>query len=429
MILGIIACYISFLFPSSHVLSFALHPSSIQQQGAPRVGSSVVIISATTMEDEDPSSTTTTAVTTTSSHYSRNDEGKEVQEPIDRSTLTLLEHINLNVPTPKHAVGWYVQVLGCGLDPRRAANLLPGATKRTVWANCGASQFHLPYGPVAQVIPGKIGLRYESLQGLKERLAALSKNVDAPEPKGEEGNEDDIGSVVLQRVERGVDPQGRPTLTLVDCYGNTFLCREGGNPVANPLLQQPIVRRPSETDAKDDEWGWIADQYGRTVTDCCGLEFVEFACPMGTAERIALFYDSVLDATSSVLDHPDGAKIAMVAVGNVNANGKSDQALLFRESTQPIPPYDGHHIALYVGESAADFEQAYRNCELVNVVWVNPRFEDKATNLQEAKRWKQFRFKNIVDMETGQTIMELEHEMRSIEHSAWPGKRISPSLG
>jgi hypothetical protein len=42
--------------------------------------------------------------------------------------------------------------------------------------------------------------------------------------------------------------------------------------------------------------------------------------------------------------------------------------------------------------------------------------------LQGAIEWKQFRFKDIIDIETGQKIFELEHEMRSIEHEAWPGK-------
>ena len=58
-----------------------------------------------------------------------------------------------------------------------------------------------------------------------------------------------------------------------------------------------------------------------------------------------------------------------------------------------------------------------------NVTWVNPRFSDKATNLQGAKKWKQFRFKDIADMETGEPLFELEHEIRSMEHEPWPGRK------
>jgi hypothetical protein len=47
----------------------------------------------------------------------------------------------------------------------------------------------------------------------------------------------------------------------------------------------------------------------------------------------------------------------------------------------------------------------------------------KTDTLQGARECKQFRFKDILDMKTGQKIFELEHEMRSIEHEAWPGER------
>ena len=49
---------------------------------------------------------------------------------------------------------------------------------------------------------------------------------------------------------------------------------------------------------------------------------------------------------------------------------------------------------------------------------------DKTTDLQGARKWKQFRFKDIIDMETGDPIFELEHEMRSIQHEAWPGPKL-----
>jgi hypothetical protein len=275
--------------------------------------------------------------------------------------------------------------------------LRPEAAKKTVWANCGASQFHLPKGETAQVIPGMIGLRYDSLDGLKQRLEKVKEGV-------------------VKSSDLGVDAQGRETLKLVESHGNVFLCRSGGNPVSDVSLNQPIIK-PTESVT----WGWIAEKYGRDMTECQGVDFVEFLCPLGTAHTIASFYENVLDATTSVLEKSDG-RIAIIGVGNIYASGKADQSLLFRETSQEIPQYDGHHVALYVGESQADFEQAFKNCVLANVVWVNPRFEDEANDLRGARKWKQFRFKNIVDMETGETIFELEHEMRSIEHEAWPRK-------
>jgi hypothetical protein len=318
--------------------------------------------------------------------------------------LSLYNIVNLNVPSQQYILPFYFSVLGCGMDPRKADNLAPDAKKKTLWANCGASQFHLPYGDNAQRIPGKIGLRYNSLDGLKERLGSLAV----------------VGDCV-EKYEEKTTPSGEPCVEITDVYGNLFYCSQGGNPVSDQTWKQPFIT-PSETDI--NTWGEVAREYGRQETDCCGISFVEFKCPIGTAEQIALFYESVLDATTSVIDSDDGSKVAVIAFGNVDETGRADQSLLFRETSDDIPPYDGHHIAMYVGESAADFDQAFRNAEVAGVVWVNPRFSDKATDLQGARKWQQFRFKDILDMETGEPVFELEHEIRSVEHEAWPGSKL-----
>jgi hypothetical protein len=323
----------------------------------------------------------------------------EMKSAEDHSTFLLLEHVNLNVPDHASALPFYLELLGCGVDPRRAGNLHSGTG--TVWANCGASQFHLPYGAVAQRIPGKMGLRFPApaWDALRQRVAGLPPCV--------------------QSSTEGMDRFGNPYVELTNHQGNVFFCRPETNQGARRVdqIRQPIV---SHTDS--ELWGSVAAQYGKELSDCCGMDFVEFSCPKGSAEKIALFYDSVFDAPATVVD--DGSsKVAIVAVGAVNAgNGAADQSIIFREVDSPdIPVYDGHHIAIFVGDKKEDFEQAYRNCELAGLIWVNPRFSDKADSLEGAREWKQFRFKNIIDMETGETIMELEHEMRSKEHDAWLG--------
>lgn len=317
---------------------------------------------------------------------------------VDRSTLTLLEHVNLNVPSQEHVVPFYFGLLGCGLDPRKAANLAQNSPKRTLWANCGrGSQFHLPYGDPAQRIPGHIGLRFDSLEGLTARLEEFRACYDS--------------------AERGEDPStGRSFIRITDHYGNVFVCRAKQDGGASKEFRQPYIR-PSET----EQWGEFATKYGKMDTECW-IDYVEFYCPKGAASKIAEFYESVLDATTYSFEIGDGLSIAIIAVGNVDELGRADQSILFRETTEQIPDYDGHHIALYVGESGADFEQAFKNAQLANVVWCNPRFQDQADSLEEARKEQQFRFKDIVDMETGERIMELEHEMRSINHPAWPGK-------
>ena len=77
--------------------------------------------------------------------------------------------MNFNVPSRDHILDFYIGILVCGLDPRTANEVNQGSG--AVWCNAGASQFHLPYGEEAHVIPRSIGLWYDSLQGLKKSLA------------------------------------------------------------------------------------------------------------------------------------------------------------------------------------------------------------------------------------------------------------------
>ena len=328
---------------------------------------------------------------------------QESSNVIDTSTMTLLEHVNLNVPSQEYILPFYYDILGLGMDPRKAANLRYQETgKKTLWANCGASQFHLPFGDQAQTIPGHIGLQYpdeQSLQALEDRLKA---NPGA-----------------YERYEKSLDARtGKDAIHIVDKYGNRFTCRIGTSRVDGSWIQ-PII---GTTAADVEQWGEdVVKRFGRSCSACAGIAYVEFPCPTGTAEKIALFYDSVFDATTSVVQDTTGP-VAVIAFGRVTAEGLADQALLFRETDEPIPPYDGHHVAMYVGQSSADFEQAFKNAQLADVIWVNPRFSDKADTVEGAKKWNQFRFKDIVDMDTGNTIFELEHEIRSVEHEAWPGK-------
>uniref|UniRef100_A0A7S3L3N9 VOC domain-containing protein n=1 Tax=Amphora coffeiformis TaxID=265554 RepID=A0A7S3L3N9_9STRA len=332
---------------------------------------------------------------------------QEASSVVDTSTMTLLEHVNLNVPSHEFILPFYYEILGLGMDPRKVANLRYQETgKMTLWANCGASQFHLPYGEQAQTIPGHIGLQYadeQSLQALEDRLKA---NPDA-----------------YERCQKSPDARtGKDAIHIVDKYGNQFTCRIGTSRV-DGSWKQPII---GTSTGDVEQWGEdVVNRFGRDscAAACAGIAYVEFFSPRGTAEKIALFYDSVFDATTSVVQDTTGP-VAVIAFGRVTAQGLADQALLFRETDEPIPPYDGHHVAMYVGQSAADFDQAYKNAELANVVWVNPRFSDKADTLKGAQKWKQFRFKNIVDMDTGKPIFELEHEIRSVEHEAWPGKQV-----
>src|SRR2546425_10046047 len=78
------------------------------------------------------------------------------------------------------------------------------------------------------------------------------------------------------------------------------------------------------------------------------MPYVEFPVEPGCAPGIAAFYRTVFRAPAAVT--PDGAgAVARVQVG-------VRQELVFRETREPSPPYDGHHIAIYI----ADFSGPHR---------------------------------------------------------------------
>lgn len=217
-------------------------------------------------------------------------------------------------------------------------------------------------------------------------------------------------------------------MRIVDVYGNVFFARERTERPDDEIsrMKQPIVQK-GNTQHEELFGAELVNKYGRDETECLGIDYVEFNVPRSDngvlVTQIAQFYEYAMEAAVSVTQ--DGTDhIAIVGFGTISPDGRPSQCLLFRESDKEIPPYDGHHVALYVGRDSMDFEEIFQNSEQAGIVWVNPRFSDKAMNLTSAKKWKQFRFKEILDLQTGKTIFTLEHEVRSVDHEAWPAKKV-----
>jgi hypothetical protein len=122
-----------------------------------------------------------------------------------------------------------------------------------------------------------------------------------------------------------------------------------------------------------------------------GIPYVEFDVPVGTADAIAGFYGRMVAAPARVERDPGGA-VARVLVGR-------DQHLLFRETDRPQPEFDHHHVAIYM----VDFSGPYRRLRERNLV------------SQEDNRY-QYRFRDIVDIDSGRHLFAVEHEVRSITH-------------
>ncbi len=207
---------------------------------------------------------------------------------------------------------------------------------QNMWANVGEQQFHLPTR-AAQVIPGHIGIVVPDLDLLKSRLKAVEERLSGT---------------------KFSCSQEKDHLAVTCPWGNRFRCYE-----------------PHE------RFGDMA----------LGMPYVEFHVKPGVAKGIASFYQKIMGTPSTVASE-NGTKTARVAIGR-------NQWLLFRETDEKIPPYDGHHIAIYV----ANFSGPYGFLKQRNLI-------------MEDVRNHQFRFKEIVDPESGEKLFELEHEVRSLRH-------------
>ena len=122
-----------------------------------------------------------------------------------------------------------------------------------------------------------------------------------------------------------------------------------------------------------------------------GIPYAEMLVPPGTAEGIARFYEQVLDTPATVTNGSGG--------GRTEVSMGFDQQLVYQETDGAIPEYDGHHIAIHIANfSAPHAYLAERNL------------------LTEESDQHQYRFQAIVDPDSGETLAELEHEVRSLKH-------------
>lgn len=205
-----------------------------------------------------------------------------------------------------------------------------------MWVNLGRSQVHLPTN-APQRLRGTIGLVVPDLASLKKRLERV-----APDLQGTDFRFEESGACVL-----AVCP-----------WGNRFRCHAP------------------------------APEYGDTEL---AMAYIEFDVPPGSAEGIARFYPQIMGAGARVIE-VQGARAAAVSVGR-------NQRLVFRETAEILPEYDGHHIQVYL----ADFSSPYQRLRERGLI----------SRETDAHEW---RFVDIVDPQTGVPLFRIEHEVRSMKH-------------
>jgi hypothetical protein len=203
-----------------------------------------------------------------------------------------------------------------------------------MWINIGQQQFHLPTG-APQVLRGHVGLVLPDLDELPGRLAAVQRELSGTR----------FAYAVEDKHVRVVSP-----------WGNVIRCHPPGPDFGDMTL---------------------------------GMPYVDFPVAPGTADGIARFYRAAFGAIAAVA-RDGGGTAARVTVG-------PRQALVFRETAEAIPAYDGHHLQVYI----ADFSRPHR--------WLEER-----GLVTEESNWYQYRFQDIVDPETGRVLFTIEHEVRSL---------------
>jgi hypothetical protein len=203
-----------------------------------------------------------------------------------------------------------------------------------MWINIGQQQFHLPTGE-PQVLRGHVGLVIADFDELPGRLAAVK------------------GRLSGTRFEYSVEDKH---VRVVSPWGNVIHCHPPGPAFGEMTL---------------------------------GMPYVEFPVESGAADGIARFYRTAFGAGASVTRN-GGGTAARVAVG-------PRQELVFRETSAPLPAYDGHHLQIYI----SDFSGPHR--------WLGER-----GLVTEESNWYQYRFQDIVDPDTGRVCFTIEHEVRSL---------------
>jgi len=204
-----------------------------------------------------------------------------------------------------------------------------------MWVNVGRTQFHLP-SRGTQVLRGHVGIVMPDLAALKRRLQKVAPLLSETRFAWEE----------------------RDGAVEATCpWGNRYRC---------------YAPAPEFGDAE------------------LAIAYVEFGVPPGSAGGIARFYEAILGAQVELA----GAAEPMAAVSTGAA-----QRLRFRETSRPLPEYDGHHVQIYV----ADFSGPHR------------RLLERGLVTEESDEY-QYRFRDLVDPADGRKLFTIEHEVRSLTH-------------
>jgi hypothetical protein len=130
---------------------------------------------------------------------------------------------------------------------------------------------------------------------------------------------------------------------------------------------------------------------GRFGRVALGMAYIAFDVRPGTANGIARFYKEVMGAPAQVVTNGKGPQ-AQVQVGD-------HQYYYFRETDAPQARYDGHHAQIYI----ADFSGPHRKLKELGLI------------TREFDAYE-YRFQDIIDLDTREVLFTVEHETRAQTH-------------
>ncbi len=123
-----------------------------------------------------------------------------------------------------------------------------------------------------------------------------------------------------------------------------------------------------------------------------GMPYVEFDIPAGTdLAAIARFYVEILGAIAGVATDERGPYAW--------ASASAESKVVYRETTAALPDYDGHHIQI----TLADFSGPHK------------KLSERGLISEESDQ-HQYRFLDIVDVDSNKPLYRIEHETRSMRH-------------
>ena len=308
---------------------------------------------------------------------------KNREQGIDLQGILWLEHINLVVGSAPLAKYFYLEVLGLTRDEGKSFHV-----------NLGQQQFHLAEnGDLPQHFAGGgIGLVVPDLNSLRERVA--------------------LAHETLKDTTFGILSDSDDCITLRGPWGNRFYIYS--------MQDDPELAReePLSTPMKMANMHAEGGTYGAhrmAVRGKPGIRFVEVPCPMGKSKDVADFYREMIGCAVWET-RQDKRNCAVIEVG------PGVHLVFVEHSSEEIPleaiqAMEGIHICFYVN----DFAALYQRLSERNLVWTNPRFVhlDSCDTWEDALSSRTLRFKDIVDLSTGEKILELEHETRPLRHGQY----------